>query len=91
MKALITRATGYIGFNVATALHRAGHEVLALRAARKRRARSQGTRSTPRHGYAAGTGGLEGHAAKCSVLIPVATDYQAEIFALERGLEVLAP
>jgi nucleoside-diphosphate-sugar epimerase len=84
MKVFITGATGYIGFNVAMAYRRAGHEVWGLtRSAEKARLLSRheirpvvGSMQQP-EGWGTAAGG-------CSVLIHAAVDYQTDPFALDK-------
>ncbi|MCP5419000.1 MAG: NAD-dependent epimerase/dehydratase family protein [Gammaproteobacteria bacterium] len=84
MKVFITGVTGYIGFQVALAMRRAGHEVWGLV-----RNSAKATRIA-RHEIHPVTGTLqqpEGYRAimeSCSVLIHAAVDYQANTFDLDR-------
>lgn len=84
MKVFITGATGYIGFNVASTLRRAGHQVWGL----TRSEDKAGTLS--RHEIYPVVGTLQEpdsyipFAEQCSVLIHAAADYQADTFALDR-------
>jgi nucleoside-diphosphate-sugar epimerase len=84
MKAFITGATGYIGFNVALAYRRAGHEVWGLTRSEEK------ARMLARHEIRPVVGRMQqpedwGAAAKdCAVLIHAAVDYQTDPFALDR-------
>lgn len=84
MKIFITGSTGYIGFSVALAYRRAGHEVWGLvRSDSKARMAAMheihpviGTMQSPESWQEA--------AKNCSVLIHAAADYQADTLALDR-------
>lgn len=84
MNVFITGATGYIGFNVATAYRRAGHAVWGLTRSEEK------ARILARHEIVPVIGSLQkpdGWAAaakSCSVLIHAAVDYQADTFALDQ-------
>ena len=84
MKVFVTGATGYIGFNVATALRRAGHEVWGLVR------RDEKARVLARHEIRPVMGTLQEpgawltQAEACSVLIHAAADAQADTLALDR-------
>jgi len=84
MKVFITGATGYIGFNVAMAYRRAGHEVWGLTRTEEK------ARMLARHEIRPVVGRMqqpEGWAAAakdCAVLIHAAVDYQTDPFALDR-------
>jgi len=84
MKVLITGATGYIGFNVAIAYRRAGHEVWGLTRSEEK------AKLLARHEVRPVVGSMQqpegwGAAAKdCSVLIHAAVDYQTDPFALDK-------
>jgi len=84
MKVFITGATGYIGFNVATAYRRAGHEVWGLTRSEEK------ARILARHEIRPVIGGMQAPdgwrsaAGDCAVLIHAAVDYQADVFALDR-------
>ncbi|MGE5311227.1 MAG: NAD-dependent epimerase/dehydratase family protein [Nitrospirota bacterium] len=84
MKIFITGATGYIGFSVATALRRAGHDVWGL-------ARTEGkaqllTRNEihPVPGSLQAPDSFRTIAEECSVLIHAAADYTTDTFSLDR-------
>jgi nucleoside-diphosphate-sugar epimerase len=84
MKVFITGATGYIGFNVACACRRSGHEVWGLvRSAEKARA-------VARHEIRPVIGSLQEPGSflpvveRCSVLIHAAADYAGDTFELDR-------
>jgi len=84
MKVFITGATGYIGFNVAMAYRRAGHEVWGLTRSEEK------ARILSRHEIRPVVGSMQqpegwGAAAKnCSALIHAAVDYQTDPFALDK-------
>jgi nucleoside-diphosphate-sugar epimerase len=84
MKIFITGSTGYIGFSVALAFRRAGHDVWGLvRSDHK-------ARLTAMHEIHPVTGTLQDPrpwreaAASCSVLIHAAADYQEDTLAVDR-------
>ncbi len=84
MKVFITGATGYIGFNVAMAYRRAGHEVWGLTRSEEK------ARVLARHEIRPVVGSMQeldgwGAAAKgCTVLVHAAVDYQTDPFALDK-------
>jgi nucleoside-diphosphate-sugar epimerase len=84
MKVFVTGATGYIGFNVACAYRRAGHEVWGL-------VRSEDkTRRLVRNEIRTIIGTLQSPqtwqdtARSCSLLVHTAADYHVDTFALDR-------
>ena len=84
MKVFVVGATGYIGFNVACAFRRAGHEVWGL-------ARSEAkARELARHEVRPVMGTLQEPASYlaaarvCSLLVHCAADWQADTMALDR-------
>jgi nucleoside-diphosphate-sugar epimerase len=83
MKVFITGATGYVGFNVAMAYRRAGHEVWGLTRSEDK------ARRLARHEIRPVVGSLQAPerwrdaAVGCSVLIHAAVDYQTDPFALD--------
>jgi nucleoside-diphosphate-sugar epimerase len=83
MKVFITGATGYVGFSVATAYRRAGHEVWGLTRSEDK------ARRLARHEIRPVVGSLQtadrwrDTAGGCSVLIHAAVDYQTDPFALD--------
>ncbi len=84
MKVFITGATGYIGFNVALALRRAGHRVWGLvRSEEKARILAQ-NEIIPVMGSLQRPENYLGIAEQCSVLIHAATEYSEERTTLER-------
>jgi nucleoside-diphosphate-sugar epimerase len=84
MKVFITGATGYIGFNVAMAYRRAGHEVWGLTRSEEK------SRMLARHEIRPVVGSMQttdrwrDAAGECSVLIHAAVDYQTDPFALDK-------
>jgi len=84
MKVFITGATGYIGFNVAMAYRRAGHEVWGLTRSEEK------ARILARHEVRPVVGSMQAAdrwrdaASACAVLIHAAVDYQADVFDLDR-------
>jgi nucleoside-diphosphate-sugar epimerase len=84
MKIFITGATGYIGFNVAKAYRRAGHEVWGLTRSQEK------ARILTRHEIRPVVGSMQTAdrwrdvAGDCAVLIHAAVDYETEPFALDR-------
>jgi nucleoside-diphosphate-sugar epimerase len=84
MKVFITGATGYIGFNVAMAYRRAGHEVWGLTRSEEK------SRMLARHEIRPVVGSMQAAdrwrdaAAECAVLIHAAVDYQTDPFALDK-------
>jgi len=86
MKIFLTGATGYIGFNVAQALRRAGHEVWGLaRSGEKALALSQ-NEIHPVLGEMQKPATYASIAEQCSVLIHAAVDYQAGVIAPDKLL-----
>ncbi len=78
MKILVTGATGFIGFNVACALRRAGHEVCGLaRSEQKARLLLQ-QEIVPVIGTLQDSAAWRERAAECSVLIHAAADFKAD-------------
>jgi len=84
MKVFITGATGYIGFNVAMAYRRAGHEVWGLTRTEKK------ARILARHEIRPVVGSMQEPgvwseaAGGCAVLIHAAVDYETDPFALDQ-------
>jgi nucleoside-diphosphate-sugar epimerase len=78
MKIFITGATGYIGFNVASALCRAGHEVWGLTRSADKRAMLEQNEIHPVIGSMQQPESFAGIAEQCAVLIHAAVDYQAD-------------
>jgi nucleoside-diphosphate-sugar epimerase len=84
MKVFITGATGYIGFNVAKAYRRAGHEVWGLTRSEEKARILCRHEIRPVVGSMQQTDGWEVPAKDCSVLIHAAVDYQTDPFALDK-------
>lgn len=84
MKTFITGATGYVGFNVAMAYRRAGHEVWGLTRNEEK------ARILARHEVRPVMGRMQepdrwrDAAAGCVILIHAAVDYETDPFALDR-------
>lgn len=84
MKVFITGATGYIGFNVAQAYRRAGHEVWGLARSEEKAKRLVRNEIRPVIGSMQQPESFLPTAESCSVLIHAAADYQADTFTLDR-------
>lgn len=84
MKIFITGATGYIGFNVASAFRRAGHEVWGLVRSQEKAKTLARHEIHPVIGSMQKPEGYLGIAEDCSVLIHAAADYQTDTFALDK-------
>jgi nucleoside-diphosphate-sugar epimerase len=84
MKVFITGATGYIGFNVAMAYRRAGHEVWGLTRSEEKARLLARHEIRPEVGSMQQPGSWEAAAQHCSVLIHAAVDYQTDPFALDK-------
>ncbi|MBI5419047.1 MAG: NAD-dependent epimerase/dehydratase family protein [Deltaproteobacteria bacterium] len=84
MKVFVTGATGYIGFNVAQAFRRAGHEVFGLvRSEEKSRALAR-SEIHPVLGSMQEPESYSDAAAECSVLVHAAADLSADTVALDK-------
>ncbi len=84
MKVFITGATGYVGFNVASAFRRAGHEVWGLaRSEEKARMLSQ-NEIHPVIGSMQKPESYEKTAEECSVLVHAAADMSGDTVELDR-------
>lgn len=84
MKILITGATGYIGFHVALALRRAGHEVWGLARSLEKARRLEQNEILPTLGSLQEPKSFLRVAEECAVLVHAAADYQADTLALDR-------
>jgi nucleoside-diphosphate-sugar epimerase len=84
MKVFITGATGYIGFNVALAYRRAGHEVWGLTRSEEKARMLARHEIRPVVGRMQATDAWRDAAGGCAVLIHAAVDYQTDPFALDR-------
>jgi len=84
MKVLVTGASGYIGFGVACALRRAGHEVYGLVRREAAKIQLQRAEIHPVTGTMQEPMALQSTIDQCSVLIHAAADYQADTFKLDR-------
>lgn len=90
MKIFITGATGYIGFNVAQALRRAGHQVWGLTRSAGKAARLAQQEIWPVIGDMQTPDSYTAVAAQSDVLIHAAVDYQNDTAKLDtRTIEVL--
>lgn len=90
MKIFVTGASGYIGFNVASAFRRAGHEVWGLVRSDKKAHIIAMSEIHPVIGSMQHPESYRTIAEQCSVLIHAAVDYQADTFSLDRKtIEVL--
>lgn len=84
MKVFITGATGYIGFNVAKALRRAGHRVWGLTRSEEKATKLAKNEITPVIGDMNNPDSYRDIAEQCSVLIHAAADYQNDTVELDR-------
>lgn len=84
MRIFLTGATGYIGFAVATALRRAGHEVLGLVRQQSKMRRLRAMEIEPVPGTLQEPERYRAAAESCSVLVHAAADYQADTPELDR-------
>ena len=84
MKVFITGATGYIGFNVAQAFRRAGHEVFGLARSGNKAAVLLKNEIHPVMGNMQLPDSYESVAADCSVLIHTAAEYGPSCGELDR-------
>lgn len=90
MKVFVTGASGYIGFNVASAFRRAGHEVWGLVRSEKKAHTIAMNEICPVIGSMQHPESYQPIAEQCAVLIHAAVDYQADTFSLDRRtMEVL--
>ncbi|HWQ68853.1 MAG TPA: NAD-dependent epimerase/dehydratase family protein [Patescibacteria group bacterium] len=90
MKVFVTGANGYIGFNVASAFRRAGHEVWGLVRSEKKAHTVAMHEIRPVIGSMQHPDSYQQIAEQCAVLIHAAVDYQADTFSLDRKtIEVL--
>jgi nucleoside-diphosphate-sugar epimerase len=84
MKVFITGATGYIGFNVAAAFRRAGHEVWGLIRDQEKAQALAKCEVRPVVGTMVQPEGYQAIIEECSVLIHAAADSRSDTFALDR-------
>lgn len=90
MKVLVTGANGYIGFHVASAFRRAGHEVWGLVRSEKKAHTIAMHEIRPVIGSMQHPDSYRHIAEQCAALIHAAVDYQADTFSLDRRtMEVL--
>ncbi|HEX6853257.1 MAG TPA: NAD-dependent epimerase/dehydratase family protein [Candidatus Polarisedimenticolaceae bacterium] len=85
MKVFVTGATGYIGYNVARAFRRAGHEVVGLARSEGKARRLVENEIRPVIGTLQDASIWRPVAESASVLIHAAVDYQADTVALDRA------
>ena len=85
MKVFVTGATGYIGFGVATAFRRAGHEVVGLARSEDKAKRLLENEIRPVIGTLQDPSTWRAAAEGASVLIHAAVDYQTDTAALDRA------
>lgn len=83
MKTFITGATGYIGFNVAKTMRRAGHEVWGLTRSKEKATMLARNEIHPVIGNMQNPEGYLRIAEKCGVLIHAAADYQNDTAELD--------
>lgn len=84
MNVFVTGASGYVGFNVATALRRAGHEVLGLIRDEAKGDRLRRNEIRPVLGTIQRFDSYKIHVEQCSVIVHAAADYKADTFLLDR-------
>ncbi len=84
MKVFLTGASGYVGFNVACALRRAGHKVYGLTRSEAQAARLRRHEICPVIGSMQKQDSFKNVAVQCAVLVHCAVDYQADTFMLDR-------
>jgi nucleoside-diphosphate-sugar epimerase len=84
MRIFMTGATGYIGFNVASALRRAGHEVWGLARGQEKAQRLVRNEIRPVIGTLQEPATFRKTAEECSILIHAAADYTTDTFSLDR-------
>lgn len=84
MKVFVTGSTGYIGFNVATALRRAGHEVWGLVRSEEKARLLRQHEIHPFVGTLQQASAWQSKASECSVLIHAAADFKGDTLAIDR-------
>jgi nucleoside-diphosphate-sugar epimerase len=84
MKVFVTGATGYIGFAVATALRRAGHEVWGLARSGAKASRLARHEIRPVIGNLQDPATFRVAAEACSVLVHAASDHENDMFSVDR-------
>lgn len=84
MNVFITGATGYIGFNVANAMRRAGHRVWGLVRSEKKGRRLAKHEIIPVVGDMQTPNSYHERAEQCSMLIHAAADYSKQAVSLDR-------
>jgi nucleoside-diphosphate-sugar epimerase len=83
MKAFITGATGYIGWNVANTFRKAGYQVWGLTRSREKTSMLEKNEITPVIGSMQEPERFKDVALDCDVIIHTAIDYRAETAALD--------
>jgi len=84
MRVLVTGATGYIGFSVAAALRRAGHDVLGVHRSPEAARRLEAAEIRPVAGDLESFDRLEPVARECGALVHAAASTTADRVALDR-------
>jgi nucleoside-diphosphate-sugar epimerase len=84
MKVFITGATGYVGFNVASAFRRAGHEVWGLARNEEKARKLVRHEIRPVMGSMQSPESYEKTAKECSVLVHAAAEMSADMVELDR-------
>ena len=84
MRILVTGATGYLGFRIATALRRAGHHVIGLTRSPARSRRLWSNEIEPVIGAIERPESYRAIAAGCAVAVHAAVDCEADVFAIDR-------
>ncbi len=85
MNVFVTGASGYIGFNVAKAFRRAGHQVAGLARSVEKAARLEQAEIVPVIGTLQKPDGFAGAIRACSVVVHTAADMKADFPALDRA------
>lgn len=86
MKVFVTGASGYVGFAVACALRRAGHEVHGMVRRQETETMLRRAEIHPVVGSMQNPAAMRSVAEQCAVLIHAAADYQADTLKLDRQM-----